>query len=83
MAGWIEGRGGTGRGAIRTGVDAPAHEPGVVIVVVIVIEESDYDCDNDNDNEGAADGISVTTSVPIAPHGPTGRLERARAVTMA
>ena len=42
----------------------------IVIVIVVVIEQSDNDYDNDNDNEGSPDGISVTTSVPIAPRLP-------------
>jgi hypothetical protein len=45
----------------------PSHEPGVVVVViVVVIEQSDNDNDNDNDPHSVP-GISVTTSVLIAP----------------
>jgi hypothetical protein len=47
--------------AIATDVDIQPHGPGVVVVVVI--EQSD----NDNDNDSLPDGISVTTSIPIAP----------------
>ncbi|WP_295428909.1 hypothetical protein, partial [uncultured Thiodictyon sp.] len=37
-------------------------------VVVVVIEQSDHDNDNDNDNDqDSVPGISVTTSVLIAP----------------
>jgi len=48
--------------------DAPtatgrSHGPGVVVVVVVVIGLFDYDNDNEN-----VPGISVTTSVLIAPH---------------
>ena len=42
-----------------------SHGPGVVVVVVIVVGLFDYDNDNDNDS---VPGISVTTSVLIAPH---------------
>jgi len=41
----------------------------VVVVVVIVVGLFDYDNDNDNDN---VPGISVTTSVLIAPGRATG-----------
>jgi hypothetical protein len=41
-----------------------SHAPGVVVVVVI--EQSDHDNDNDNDQDSVP-GISVTTSVLIAP----------------
>ena len=58
-----------GTGAIKTDVDAEAQALGVVIVFVIEQSDNDYDDDNDNDNEGSRDGISVTTSVPIAPRG--------------
>ncbi|WP_295437459.1 hypothetical protein, partial [uncultured Thiodictyon sp.] len=37
-------------------------------VVVVVIEQSDHDNDNDNDNDqDSVPGISVNTSVLIAP----------------
>jgi hypothetical protein len=55
------GQGFRWRGSIETDVDAQAHGRGAVVV----IEQSDND--NDNDNESLPDGVSVTTSVPIAP----------------
>ncbi len=41
----------------------------IVIVIVIVIVVGLFDYDNDNDNESSPFGISVTTSVWIAPNG--------------
>jgi hypothetical protein len=61
------GTAGAGCGAIETDMDAQAHGSGVVVVVVIVIEQSDHDHDHDHDHESLPDGISVTTSVPLAP----------------
>jgi len=61
------------RSRTHSGLERPGrHGPGVVVVVVVVIvvglfdydHDHDHDHDNDNDNEP---GISVTTSVLIAP----------------